>query len=220
MKFFQSLSLVSLTFSVVTGCTADETAEPQLTSVSSGDGEIDAKDPTQTAAPSAGTPEERAKSAKDSLFDQLSTRLLASMSTEGPAKAIEVCSKLAPKIATEVGQQHGVTIGRTGVRLRNTQNVPPLWAEPLLKDLPKQPVFTKLDDGRTGALFPIMLKMQCLTCHGPADKIAEDIRSELARLYPNDRATGFEEGELRGWFWVEVPATEEANPTAAEAGDI
>jgi hypothetical protein len=27
----------------------------------------------------------------------------------------------------------------------------------------------------------------------------------LAARYPDDRATGFAPGDLRGWFWVEVP---------------
>ena len=159
-----------------------------------------------TALDSKPTPLERAALARDALFNELSTRLLAAMSNGGPAKAIEVCSKLAPKLAKEVGEQHHVSIGRTAVRLRNENNRPPAWAEPLLKDLPTKPVVQDLENGSTGVLFPILLKVQCLTCHGPDDKIASEIRTELARLYPNDKATGFQEGDLRGWFWVEVPA--------------
>lgn len=159
-----------------------------------------------TASDSKQTPLDRAALARDALFNELSTRLLAAMSNGGPAKAIEVCSKLAPKLAKEVGEQHHVSIGRTAIRLRNENNRPPAWAEPLLKDLPTKPVVQDLENGSTGVLFPILLKVQCLTCHGPDDKIAAEIRTELARLYPNDKATGFQEGDLRGWFWVEVPA--------------
>jgi hypothetical protein len=159
-----------------------------------------------TASDSKQTPLERAAVAREALFNELSTRLLAAMSNGGPAKAIEVCSKLAPKLAKEVGEQHQVSIGRTAIRLRNENNRPPAWAEPLLKDLPTKPVVQDLENGSTGVLFPILLKVQCLTCHGSDDKIAAEIRTELARLYPNDKATGFQEGDLRGWFWVEVPA--------------
>jgi hypothetical protein len=159
-----------------------------------------------TASDSKQTPLERAAVAREALFNELSTRLLAAMSNGGPAKAIEVCSKLAPKLAKEVGEQHQVSIGRTALRLRNENNRPPAWAEPLLKDLPTKPVVQDLENGSTGVLFPILLKVQCLTCHGSDDKIAAEIRTELARLYPNDKATGFQEGDLRGWFWVEVPA--------------
>jgi hypothetical protein len=60
-----------------------------------------------------------------------------------------------------------------------------------------------------GALLPIHLKEQCVTCHGPAESIADDVREKLLELYPHDRAVGFKEGDLRGWFWVEVPSVDE-----------
>jgi len=189
---------------VLTGCSREQSASP----MTEGGRKETAAEVTQksTASDSKQTPLERAAVAREALFNELSTRLLAAMSNGGPAKAIEVCSKLAPKLAKEVGEQHQVSIGRTAIRLRNENNRPPAWAEPLLKDLPAKPVVQDLENGSTGVLFPILLKVQCLTCHGPDDKIAAEIRTELARLYPNDKATGFQEGDLRGWFWVEVPA--------------
>jgi hypothetical protein len=192
---------------VLTGCSREQSTSP-MTEVGQ---QKTAQDVAQksTASDSKQTPLERAALAKDALFNELLTRLLAAMSNGGPAKAIEVCSKLAPKLAKDVGEQHHVSIGRTAIRLRNESNRPPAWAEPLLKDLPTKPVVQDLENGRTGVLFPILLKVQCLTCHGPDDKIAAEIRAELARLYPNDKATGFQEGDLRGWFWVEVPADSE-----------
>ena len=27
----------------------------------------------------------------------------------------------------------------------------------------------------------------------------------LAERYPSDKAIGFENGEIRGWFWLEIP---------------
>ena len=192
---------------VLTGCSREQSASP----MTEGSQQKTAEDVTQksTASDLKQTPLERAALARESLFNELSTRLLAAMSNGGPAKAIEVCSKLAPKLAKEVGEQHHVSIGRTAIRLRNENNRPPAWAEPLLKDLPTKPVVQDLENGRTGVLFPILLKVQCLTCHGPDDKIASEIQTELTRLYPNDKATGFQEGDLRGWFWVEVPADSE-----------
>jgi hypothetical protein len=32
-----------------------------------------------------------------------------------------------------------------------------------------------------------------------------DVRQALLQRYPEDRAIGYAEGDLRGWFWVEVP---------------
>ena len=200
------LLCVSCLFALI-GCGSNESSKPITEAGTDADSVKKTSNVADLGATvSSATPQERAVLAKEALFNELSTRLLATMSNGGPAKAIEICSKLAPKLAKDVGEQHLVSIGRTAVRLRNANNIPPEWAEPLLADLSTKPIFKEFEDGRTGALFPILLKVQCLTCHGPDDQIAPEIRAELARLYPNDKATGFQEGDLRGWFWVEVPA--------------
>jgi len=35
----------------------------------------------------------------------------------------------------------------------------------------------------------------------------------LAAKYPMDQATGFKEGDLRGWFWIEVPPSASTSAT-------
>ena len=52
-----------------------------------------------------------------------------------------------------------------------------------------------------GYVEPIVAQPLCLTCHGKA--ISEATRAALAERYPDDKATGFEKGDLRGLFWVE-----------------
>jgi hypothetical protein len=142
--------------------------------------------------------------AKDILFETLSGRLMEVMSTDGPVAAIEVCKNEAGKIAKSIGEQEGVRIGRTALKLRNPNNTPPRWAESLMDTERDQATFLTFSDGRAGALLPIKLKAQCLTCHGPVEQILPEIKTQLATLYPADNATGFNEGDLRGWFWVET----------------
>ncbi len=36
-------------------------------------------------------------------------------------------------------------------------------------------------------------------------KLDPAVKEVLASGYPRDEATGFAEGDLRGWFWIEVP---------------
>ena len=151
------------------------------------------------------TPKERALRAKEALAKELSTRLLMAMSGGGPTIAINVCAQAAQGIAKEVGEIHGVTIGRTSFKLRNPENAPPEWAAVLIEKKVTEPKFLELSEGRTGALFPIHLKAQCLVCHGEMEQLSERVIERLAKLYPEDEATGFKEGDLRGWFWVEVP---------------
>lgn len=152
------------------------------------------------------TAKQSALRAKEALAGRLSSALVAALSRGGPAAAIEFCSKQAPKIAAEVGQEHHVAIGRTSFKLRNPANGPPDWAQPLVQRRQAEPQFVDLPDGSTGALLPIRLNPQCLVCHGRKDHMEEDVKGRLAELYPDDTATGFEDGDLRGWFWVEVPA--------------
>jgi hypothetical protein len=58
---------------------------------------------------------------------------------------------------------------------------------------------------KVGVLRPIAERPMCASCHGPAEKIDPVVRAALIGRYPADRATGFRNGEIRGWFWVEVP---------------
>jgi len=164
-------------------------------------------DAATTADADFPSPEQQTKAmaAKDALFTRLSSRLMEVMSTEGPLAAIEVCSQEATQIADQVGQEQGVRIGRTALKKRNPNNVPPEWAVASLADAREMPKFVSLEDGAAGALLPIKLQAQCLMCHGPPDQIFDEVRTQIARLYPDDQATGFHEGDLRGWFWVEVP---------------
>ncbi len=145
--------------------------------------------------------------AKEVLFQRLSARLMTAMSDAGPAGAITVCQKEAAEIAKSVGEEHGVKIGRVGVRLRNQENTAPDWAGPLTQAKTDSPTFVTLSSGDVAALLPIKLQTQCVMCHGTSEQIAPVVQEQLARLYPNDRATGFAEGELRGWFWVELPSS-------------
>lgn len=144
--------------------------------------------------------------AKDALFQKLSGRLMQAMGEQGPAAAIAVCQKEATAIADDVGEAAGVRIGRTGVRLRNPKNKAPQWAEPLADQKVDEPTFMMLSNGDAAAFLPIKLQGQCLMCHGPKEQIAPVISDQLAKLYPNDQATGFQEGELRGWFWIQKPS--------------
>ncbi|SMP59596.1 Protein of unknown function [Neorhodopirellula lusitana] len=145
--------------------------------------------------------------AKDALFQRLSGRLMEAMGQQGPAQAIAVCQQEANEIAADVGKDAGLKIGRAGVRLRNPKNQPPEWAKSLTEERVDTPTFVMLNNGNAAALLPIKLQGQCLMCHGSSDQIAPIIQDQLARLYPDDQATGFREGELRGWFHIEMPSS-------------
>ena len=154
---------------------------------------------------------ERGLEARDAMFTSLFDRLGEAMAEGGPAVAIEVCRDDAPRIGREVGEAHGVRIGRTSFKLRNQDNVPPSWVEPAVLARRETPGRFVAPDGTVGVIEPIRIMQTCLACHGPADQLAPGVAEAVAESYPADRAVGFAEGDLRGWFWIEVP------PDAGEA---
>jgi len=163
-------------------------------------------------APAQGAQRDRAVAARDAMFGRLFARLGEAMqarnadgSPAGPAGAISVCKDEAPKIAQAVASEKGVMIGRTSDRLRNPANAAPEWAAGLLADQPVEPRVAANPDGSLGVVLPIKLAANCLACHGSADTIEPAVKAAIAAKYPKDQATGYKEGDLRGWFWVEVP---------------
>jgi hypothetical protein len=54
-------------------------------------------------------------------------------------------------------------------------------------------------------LKPVVANAMCLTCHGEKAKIPPAVQAVLAREYPDDHATGFSVGDVRGAVSVRIP---------------
>lgn len=138
----------------------------------------------------------------------LKSALLQGMET-GPAEAISACSSEAPRISRALSTD-GIVMGRSSHKLRNPDNAPPAWLEPLLSDYAAGtvdliPQTVVIEDGRVGYIEPILVQPLCLSCHG--EELAAEVSSRIQSLYPDDQATGFKTGDFRGVFWVEFPET-------------
>lgn len=150
------------------------------------------------------------------LMGTLEGRLREAMGEGGPVAAIEVCRDQALKLTETVRAEKEIAyLKRVGVRLRNPENA----ADPAEKralehflmrggqagQFPADWVDrVALPDGSEQIRYYKAIPMQarCLPCHGPADKMPERIRTAIDKRYPNDKARGFEEGELRGLLVV------------------
>lgn len=126
---------------------------------------------------------------------------------EGPAEAVRACRLQAPALAAAHSKE-GVRVGRSSHRLRNPANRPPAWVAPILQAWAADPETSaartvELPEGRRGYVEPIRMQALCATCHG--EQLAPGVSTLLQALYPEDRATGFRVGELRGVFWAEYP---------------
>ena len=145
-------------------------------------------------------------SMQDALLRELSERLREG----GPAFAIKSCHIDVVGIIRRIDRQEHVTAGRTSDRLRNGANAAKPWAAALVtanagrraRDVPGFAV--DLGD-KVGVLRPIAHRPMCASCHGAAGTLEPSVQAQLRERYPRDQATGFTEGEIRGWYWVEVP---------------
>ncbi len=163
----------------------------------------------------SGTQEEiiAAKAAIKELADTLQAELKNAMQTGGPVAAIGVCSTQAIPITQTVAVDRGITMGRVSLANRNPVNLPNEWQAAVLQDFEQR----KSNGEDIGSLawsetvdvggereFRFMKAIPtgavCLSCHGT--ELAPEISEVLAVLYPDDRATGFSEGDIRGAFVV------------------
>ncbi len=160
--------------------------------------------------------QQRANTAADALLDSLKRRLVGALQTGGPAAALQACATDAGPL-TEAAQQSGIRVGRSSLRLRNPANSGPEWVKDWLDAQGERPTaeaagFSRIDTlpdgGRVARVVrPIAVGGPCLLCHGPAESLPPDVRQALTERYPDDAATGYAVGDLRGALWAEAEIT-------------
>lgn len=169
-----------------------------------------AKPPEQELQPTAAEREQviaQASAAIQPFKKRLSDALTEAIARGGPVAAIDVCRRDAPRFAAEA-ETAAVKLGRSSSKLRNPNNAARPWLSPLLRELEALPSaeggqrVVRLDDRRFGYAEAIVLKPQCATCHGT--DVAPELAAKLGESYPDDQATGYQPGQLRGVFWAEV----------------
>ncbi|MBD3640483.1 MAG: DUF3365 domain-containing protein [Marinobacter sp.] len=140
----------------------------------------------------------------------LKQALQAAIKEGGLTNGIGVCNTVAPEIAANNSSEEW-TISRTSLKVRNPDNAPTDWQKLQLLAMDKQPVKNgkpvevwQVSDAAGQPTFQYMSAIPtqelCLGCHGK--NIDPEVKAKLAELYPNDQATGFSEGDLRGAFVV------------------
>jgi hypothetical protein len=149
----------------------------------------------------------------------LPPKLLVALQEEiartGAEGAIPVCKDMAPKMAGEISAQTGWKIKRVSLKARNdARAIPDEWEKTALEDFDKRAASgespAKLEKGEkigNEYRFVKALPVQglCLGCHGPSEMLSPAVKAVLGQHYPNDRATGYSEGQIRGVISVRKP---------------
>ena len=152
-----------------------------------------------------------AKTKIQAFAKQLKSTLKAGVKQGGAVQGIEVCNSSAISIA-QAHANDGWQIGRTSLKLRNSDNQPDNWELKQLNDFEakkakgadiKTLVASEIITDTNGNqqfrfIKAIPTGKLCLGCHG--SNIKPEIQAKLNQLYPNDQATGFKDGDIRGAF--------------------
>lgn len=164
----------------------------------------------------SGMSEAQLVTACDSLtgafMTDLKGELQAALAEEGPAFAIGVCKETAPEIAAAHSQRNGWQIRRISDRNRNPGNAPSPEEAVVFARLaePGAPpsVHSWLDGPDSDSTFLYVKAIRagelCLMCHGDPATMDSALVAALSEYYPNDQATGYQAGDLRGAFVVSV----------------
>jgi hypothetical protein len=142
---------------------------------------------------------------------------------DGPDAAMTACSDEAQGLTAQVRGESGVRVGRASLKLRNPTNSGPDWVQAWLTANEGKPgaeaalssEVTTTPDGRFARVIrPITVEAGCVTCHGDPAAIPPPVKALLTARYPEDAATGYKVGDLRGALWAELPV-KSAEPAPA-----
>ncbi len=121
---------------------------------------------------------------------------------------MKVCSVKAPQIAKNLSEQTQWQVKKGSLKTRNNNTAKPdLWETSVLEDFSQRQsqgesakTMTKAEMIKNEFRF---MKAQgvaplCLTCHGT--ELTSETKRALKYYYPNDKATGYKLGQIRGAF--------------------
>lgn len=133
---------------------------------------------------------------------------------EGFVGAMKVCNVEALNLTEKIDKKHGekISVKRTSLRTRNPQNAPDELEKEALEFFRKSMIGNKelakklVQQTSEGFRYykPLKTNSLCLTCHGDSQNMNPEIVAELAKLYPNDKAIGYTDGDFRGLIRIEL----------------
>lgn len=156
---------------------------------------------------------EQAKQAISVFGAELKSELMSAMKAGGTVNAISVCNTSAMDISAEISREKNMNLSRVSLKNRNPANAANNWQSKVLLSFekrqaqgedPQSLAWQEITETDQGTEFRFMKAIPtgglCLQCHGAT--LAPEVSEKLADLYPQDKATGYREGDIRGAFVV------------------
>lgn len=189
---------------LVVGCSKTPEAPPAIAS------------PAPLSAERRAAALQRGKAIAAETFSLLSSNLQSALQQGGVSNALPFCSLAASPLTAGLAAKHNVTLRRVTHKARNPTGKADGAELAILKQFeaslptstnPPPPIVTNFVAGTATFFAPILLNNElCLKCHGePGRDIAAENGAVIQRLYPQDEATGFKLGDLRGAWRIDFP---------------
>lgn len=158
------------------------------------------------------------KAVVDPMPAKLKTMLLDDIASKGIAGGLESCSVKGPAAAKQASEKTGWTIRRVSLKNRNPNAVPDAWETKQIQaleadmlkgsnpNLEKWEVVQNTDKSKTFRYVKgLKTSAECLLCHGDTATMDAGAIASIHKLYPQDKATGYKDGQLRGVLSVVRP---------------
>ncbi|HMV43938.1 MAG TPA: DUF3365 domain-containing protein [Leptospiraceae bacterium] len=152
---------------------------------------------------------EEAKETALQAKSELGKNLSNAIKSKGTAEAIVFCNQKAIPLTIEMSEKAGMLLKRVSDKPRNIvntaneeeKNIIDEFKTQLSKGEKLKPVLKETNVEKI-AYLPIETNAMCLQCHGSLEKdISKEVQQKLKELYPNDKAVGYSENQMRG-MWV------------------
>ena len=172
--------------------------------------------PAEATAAELAEVQETGRAAASALMKSLGGQLKGALESGGPVTALQVCQQAAGPMTEAAGKSfEGATIRRTTLKPRNPANAPDAIDRRVLEKLagaaevPAEHIELVGDPASPGGgtfrfYKPLVIQEVCLKCHGDPAGFSSELADTLARLYPEDQATGYGLGDFRGVIRVDV----------------
>jgi len=153
----------------------------------------------------------RAEDGAARLMETLFKELMAALQAGPPEEALGICGQRAQELTHAIENETGVSVRRTSLKPRNRLNAPDPYERSWLENAAESPPteahaeVVEADDGgyELRYLRPVRVAAMCTPCHG--ERLTAAVQDAVRRRYPDDRATGYKPGDLRGAVSVRVP---------------
>jgi hypothetical protein len=159
-----------------------------------------------TVAEDTAALEAEARDLVESFVGRLKPELKSALQAGGPVNAIAVCADKAPQIADALSESSGWLVRRVSLRARNASRaIPDRWETAVLESFDRRQAagaapatlsYAELTPSHYRFMQAQGVEAVCLLCHG--SNIDSAVAEALQTYYPDDTATGYALGQVRG----------------------